>query len=196
MTETISTMNKLAEAMAKAWPELKNATLNKVNPHFKSRYADLPAIIDAVREPLAKNGISFAQTTHMTDAGLVLRTTLLHVSGQSISSDYPLPMMVDKPQQMGSALTYARRYSLAAICGIAADEDDDANAAQSAKNGNGNGKHITDKQKDELIDLLEASGADRKRFCTHMGVDALDDIPAAKFEQAKAALQAKMEKRQ
>lgn len=190
-------MNKIADAMSKAWPELKNATLNKINPHFKSRYADLPAIIDAVRGPLAKHGLSFTQTTHMHEGGLVLRTTLMHASGQSISSDYPLPLIMDKPQQMGSALTYARRYSLAAICGIAADEDDDANAAQSAKNGNGNGgKHISDKQRDELIDLLEASGADRRKFCAHIGVENLDDIPAAKFEQAKAALQAKMEKSQ
>jgi hypothetical protein len=181
-------MSKLAEAMSKAWPELKNATLNKVNPHFKSRYADLPAIIDAVREPLAKHGMSFAQTTHMTGDGLVLRTTLLHSSGQSISSEYPLPMMLDKPQQMGSALTYARRYSLAAICGIAADEDDDANAAQSVKNG----KPITDEQKDELTDMLEASGADRKRFCAHMGVSAIADIPASRFAEAKTALQAKI----
>lgn len=121
---------KLAEALAKAQAEMKAAPLNKVNPHFKSKYADLPAIIDAVRPALTKHGLSVTQTTRIAEGGLVLVTTLHHVSGETVSGEYPLP--IGKPQEMGSAITYARRYSLAALCCIAADEDDDANAAEGA----------------------------------------------------------------
>lgn len=121
---------KLAEALAKAQAEMKAAPLNKVNPHFKSKYADLPAVIDAVRPALTKHGLSVTQTTRIAEGGLVLVTTLHHASGETLSGEYPLP--VGKPQEMGSAITYARRYSLAALCCIAADEDDDANASEGA----------------------------------------------------------------
>lgn len=122
-------IDKLTEALAKAAANIENATLNKVNPHFKSKYADLAAIFDAVRKPLAAQGLIVTQTTELREGGFVLVTTLAHSSGQFIKSEYPLPAN-GKPQEVGSALTYARRYSLSAIAGIAADEDDDANAAQ------------------------------------------------------------------
>jgi hypothetical protein len=122
-------IDKLTEAMAKAQAVMENATLNKINPHFKSKYADLAAIFDAVRKPLAAQGLIVTQTTELREGGFVLVTTLAHSSGQFIKSEYPLPV-AGKPQEVGSALTYARRYSLSAITGIAADEDDDANAAQ------------------------------------------------------------------
>lgn len=122
-------IDKLTEALAKAQGTIKNATLNKINPHFKSKYADLAAIFDAVRKPLADNGLVVTQTTEIREGGFILVTMLAHASGQWIHSEYPLPM-AGKPQELGSALTYARRYSLSAIAGVAADEDDDANAAQ------------------------------------------------------------------
>lgn len=122
-------IDKLTEALAKAQGTIKNAVLNKVNPHFRSKYADLAAIFDAVRKPLADNGLIVTQTTEIREGGFVLVTMLAHSSGQWIRSEYPLPS-TGKPQEIGSALTYARRYSLSAIAGIAADEDDDANAAQ------------------------------------------------------------------
>lgn len=127
---TSESIAELAKALAAAQGEMKNAKLNKVNPHFKSRYADLAEIRDTVTPALSKNGLSIAQGTDMTDSGLVVVTRLMHVSGQWIESRYPIA--IDKPQAMGSAYTYAKRYSLAAICNIAADEDDDANAANAA----------------------------------------------------------------
>lgn len=129
MQYSSETVAKLAEALAKAQGEMKNAPLNKVNPHFKSKYADLAAIRDAVTGPLAKHGIAVTQMTGTDDNGqFVLWTRLSHSSGEWLASAYPLHL--GKPQEMGSALTYARRYTLAAMAGLAADEDDDANAAQ------------------------------------------------------------------
>jgi hypothetical protein len=133
--KTSESISDFAAALAKAQGEMDNASLNKVNPHFKSKYADLAGIRNATIPALSKNGIAVVQTTEMEADFLFVKTRLVHVSGQWIESEYPIPLAVDKPQIMGSALTYARRYNLAAICGIAAEEDDDANAAAAQTNG-------------------------------------------------------------
>lgn len=127
-----NTTAELAAALAKAQGAMANATLNKINPHFRARYADLASVLDAARKPLSENGLAVTQATELRDGALVLVTTLHHVSGQWIASEFPLPASA-KPQEMGSALTYARRYTLTALICNAADEDDDANAAESAK---------------------------------------------------------------
>lgn len=119
--------DQLATALAAAQGLMANAVLNKTNPHFKSRYADLAAIRDAVRDPLAQQGIAVMQVVGSDENGSYLATRLVHKSGQWIETLYPLPATA-KAQEFGSALTYARRYSLATICGVAAEEDDDANA--------------------------------------------------------------------
>lgn len=125
--------NELATALAKAQGEMKAAIFNRINPHFKNRYADLAAILEAVRGPLSKNGLSITQTiAPYNENGLYLHTMLRHSSGQWVQSIYPLPVG-GRPQEFGSALTYARRYSLSSIVGIAAEDDDDANAAQNGK---------------------------------------------------------------
>jgi hypothetical protein len=121
--------NELSAALAVAQGAMKAATFNKINPHFKNRYADLAAVVDAIRGPLASNGLSYTQTTEIREGGFVLVTTLRHASGQWVASEYPLPAGA-KPQELGSALTYARRYSLSAIACIAADDDDDAEGAR------------------------------------------------------------------
>lgn len=120
---------ELSAALAKAQAEMKAATFNKTNPHFKNKYADLAAVLEAIRKPLADNNLSTTQTMEIREGGLVLVTTLRHATGQWIASEYPLPVNA-KPQELGSALTYARRYSLSAIACIAADEDDDAEGAR------------------------------------------------------------------
>ena len=124
-------INELATALAKAQAEMKVPAFNRINPHFKSKYADLPAVIDAARDALSKNGLSVTQEPRVTDASFILATVLRHSSGQWVESTYPLPQ--GKPQEIGSAITYARRYSLSAICGIAADDDDDGNAGSIIK---------------------------------------------------------------
>lgn len=194
-------IDKLTAALAKAQATMENATLNKVNPHFRSKYADLAAIFDAVRKPLASQGITVTQTTELRDNSFLLVTTLAH-AGQWIRSEYPLPSNA-KPQELGSALTYARRYSLSAITGIAADEDDDANAAQGAnlRMATKGGDVITserillsDKQLSELNELIVETGSKVEGFCKYLGVTTLDELPSSRFSEAKAALEAKKPK--
>lgn len=121
---------KIAAALAKAQGEIQGAAKDSTNPHFSSRYADLASIVDACREPLARNEIAYLQSSS-ADATLVRMTTLLiHSSGEWIESD-PLQVQAKDaaPQAVGSCLTYLRRYQLAAMVGIA-PEDDDAEAAE------------------------------------------------------------------
>lgn len=129
---TSAEIGELAKALAAAQGEMTAAAKDATNPHFKSRYATLASVWDAIRGPLSRNGLSVSQVLETPDAspGVIVRTMLLHSSGQWIASRYVMPIP-DKltPQAVGSAITYARRYALSAIVGIAPDDDDDGNAA-------------------------------------------------------------------
>ena len=119
----------LAAALSKAQADITGALKDSSNPFFKSKYADLASCWDACRKQLAANGLCVIQTTGMTDAGLVLITTLAHSSGEWILGHLPVAAKDSSPQAQGSGITYARRYALAAIVGLA-QIDDDAEAAQ------------------------------------------------------------------
>jgi len=118
----------LAKALSKAQSQIKNATKDAENPHFKSFYADLASVWAAVSDPLTKNGLSIIQTTDLIPEGpaiqVVLGTTLLHDSGQFITGFYPILPERSGPQAMKSAVTYAKRVTIEAICGVASEEDD------------------------------------------------------------------------
>ena len=122
-------INELAVALAKAQSQIEGAKRDKKNPHFKSDYADLSSVWDACRDALTSNGLSVAQSTESSgDGGYGVTTMLLHVSGQWLTGTLYLRPTKDDPQGAGSALTYARRYGLAAMVGVA-PADDDGNAA-------------------------------------------------------------------
>lgn len=128
--EKSNTVKELAAALAKVQATIQPAIKNATNPHFRNRYADLGAIWDACRKPLADNGLSVVQMpTDSGDGRVALTTMLLHTSGEYISSTCSTRLQMDSAQGVGSALTYLRRYALAAMVGIVADEDDDGNAA-------------------------------------------------------------------
>ena len=119
-------INELAAALSKAQGEIKGAVKDSSNPFFKSRYADLASVVEALREPFAKHGLSYIQRTHIGDKEDYVRveTVLMHSSGQSISTGFlQVPVTKIDAQGMGSALTYARRYSLC-LLGIAPTDDD------------------------------------------------------------------------
>lgn len=132
--------SKLAAALARAQGEMQNAVFNRLNPHFKSRYADLAAIRDATIPALSKYGLSISHRFVLRENNFVLVAELCHSDGEIKTSEYPLPNAPDKPQVMGSAITYAKRYTWSALCGIAADDDDDAETVERppAKAANGN----------------------------------------------------------
>ena len=117
----------LIDALAAAQAEMRNPTFDKVNPHFKSKFASLAAVRDAVVPVLARHGIAMTQTYGFIDGAQLLITTL-HYGDDRIVSQVPLPAY-QQPQQWASATTYIRRVSLMAIAGVCGDEDDDAEEA-------------------------------------------------------------------
>lgn len=128
-------MQNLTKALAMAQSEIKHAEKDGKNPHFKSDYSTLAAVWDAARIPLTKNGLAVVQTQKIDGETIISVTTLLHVSGEFITSELPLLMVKKDMQQLGSALTYARRYQLCAIAGISSDEDDGEAAVNRPSSG-------------------------------------------------------------
>lgn len=121
-------IGKLAGALAKAQAKIKAAAFDRVNPHFKNKYATLNSVIDAIRVELTANEIAVIQGTD-TAEDLICETMLVHSSGEWIKSALRLHPRDNGAQSVGSALTYGRRYLLAAMTCNASDDDDDANAA-------------------------------------------------------------------
>ncbi len=122
-------IKQIAAALVKAQREFGPALKTSSNPHFKSRYADLSACVEAVIDALNANGIALVQQTHECESGVMVETVFVHESGEAYSAGkLHVPAVKHDAQGYGSALTYARRYSLMAACGIA-PEDDDGNAA-------------------------------------------------------------------
>jgi uncharacterized membrane protein YgcG len=135
-----NTKKNLATALAKAQSECQNVVMNKTNPHFRSRYADLSAVRDAVIPIFTKHGLSIIQCP-TADAvwGFYLETRLLHTSGEEMVWRFPLPGDVSKMQVIGSAISYARRYTLSAVAAVASEEDDDGNASTATNGGGSSG---------------------------------------------------------
>jgi hypothetical protein len=135
-----ATIKELASALEKAQAEMSNPTFDSTNPHFKSKFASLAAVREAVLPVLNKHGLSVTQFPKAEDgkAGCVNR--LMHRSGEWLEDECLLPLDKNNAQGAGSCITYARRYSLQGIGGVVADEDDDGHAASKGDHGtNANG---------------------------------------------------------
>ena len=118
-------ISELAKALCKVQAEVSGAKKGSSNPFFKSKYADLASIIEASKEALSKNGLAVTQWfSESSDTTCRVCTTLMHESGQFITSHLDIPLVKKDPQAMGSAITYGRRYSLAAILNMAQIDDD------------------------------------------------------------------------
>jgi hypothetical protein len=150
-----SSIAALAAALAKAQSSITGAVKDSANPFFKSKYADLESVWAACRKPLTENGLSVIQTTQPTKHGLMLVTTLAHSSGEWIRGYMTILTKDSTAQSMGSGITYARRYALAAICGVY-QADDDAEAAVGrgfTNDPRGDlGKNVEAKKKQEFLE--------------------------------------------
>tara|TARA_B100001057_G_scaffold172277_1_gene173059 strand:+ start:214 stop:771 length:558 start_codon:yes stop_codon:yes gene_type:complete len=171
--ERSDSIKHLAAALNKAQAEMSGAKKGKQNPFFKSSYADLNAVVDAVRIPFAGNGLSYSQFPVMDENRVGVETILMHESGEFIASTLMLPTGKLDAQAAGSAITYARRYSLQSIAGIPA-EDDDGNAAV------GGGQRKQAKQVDQaklkqLQDLIATKGYTVQQVCDTWGIKSLTE---------------------
>lgn len=157
---TVPAFDKLAAALAKAQGAIpaphKNRSVNFIDNKGRKvhyLYADLAGVIDAARKPLAENGLSITHVLDYRSRSYGMTTTLMHESGQSLSTWYPLPdPAAVEPKQFGSALTYARRYALSALIGIASEEDDDDGEAAPKAPAKLQGKRVEDERDDIPVD--------------------------------------------
>jgi hypothetical protein len=132
--KTSETIGKLSVALLTAQKAITFAAKDASNPFFKSKYADLPTVIDAVKPALNDAGIVFIQSATPSESGtLSLTTRLIHESGEWLEDTATAPLQKNDPQGYGSAITYLRRYSLAAITGLYQDDDDGQAASQPEK---------------------------------------------------------------
>jgi hypothetical protein len=159
MTLQSEQINELAAALSKAQAGITGALKDSANPFFKSKYADLASCWDACRKQLTDNGLSVIQTTEVQDGHVVVVTTLAHSSGQWMRGVLPVKAKDDGAQAQGSGITYARRYALAAIVGLA-QIDDDAEAAQGRNNGTEGKRPDTRKINEYGKRITEAAGKD------------------------------------
>ena len=212
-------INELASALSKAQGEMQAAIKDKVNPFFKSSYADLGSVWDAARPVLSKYGLCIMQTTELSPAGngVLMITTLAHTSGQWMKSYLPLNPSKNDSQGMGAAITYLRRYSLSALVGVVCDEDDDGETAvgrgktrntQQQSNHNqqqppqpqdnqGPGEKVGKAEIIALTTLIQnLDEVSNKSFLDWInksfGASSIQDIPKSCFEKCVASINAKI----
>ena len=190
---TSESVAKIAPALLAAQKAITFAAKDSLNPHFKSKYADLPCVIDAVKPALNEAGIVFIQSASPSEPGyLAMTTRLMHQSGEWIEDTATLPLPKADPQGYGSASTYARRYGLAAICGLYQD-DDDGNAAQKpATQAPTPAPPMT--LNDEQVASIEALASEvnvpLKKILDKAGVSALNEIPRLAYQSIISKLEA------
>lgn len=178
-------------AAQKATDAVKKAS---TNPAFKSKYADLAGVVEAVVPALNDQGIAVMQFPAFDGEFVSVTTELLHESGASVRSTLKMRPTKADPQGEGSAITYARRYSLLAMTG-AAPEDDDANAA--SQPGQQRGPivpqvKVSPQQAQQIHDLLRRSNTPPKVVLDYCQVRSVDDIPSAAFAEIVAKLEARL----
>jgi len=182
-------IDNLAAALAKAQGAIEHAAKDAANPFFRTKYADLASVWDAIRKPLAENGLSIAQPVMVEGSAVTVTTILMHESGQWISSDLTMQAQrqlkdgggwekLDTPQAIGSVITYARRYALAAMAGVAPEDDD-------GEGGGGREIKITEGQIKRIFGLMRDAGkkpADVLAILKKYGYTKSEDVPLTKYE--------------
>lgn len=192
--------DKIFAAYVKFQADVGNAEKNKTNPHFKSRYADLESAIEAAKPHLAKHDLAVMQHPYSVDSLVGVCSTLIHVSGQWISSTLLLAPSRNDPQGSGSAITYARRYSYLAILGMAT-EDDDGNAATQPKDPENDSPEVVAKKKHyvspaqlgKLASAMKAKGisADKMRelVAKHWKIESAQHLTQEQFHDLWAMIE-------
>ena len=175
----------LAAAQMEMGPALKQA----LNPAFKSRYADLASVMDACLPALNKHGIAVVQPYAEIDGQRAVKTILAHEGGETLESVVPLIIGKQDMQGLGSAMTYARRYGLMGMAGIAPEDDDGNAAAKAAPSGT-----LTAEQVAEIKTLIDETASDPAAFAKAVRAASIEAIPAADFERARGMLIKKRDK--
>lgn len=186
---TSESIAALAAALCKAQSQMGGAAKSADNPFFKSKYADLSSVVQAIKQPFADNGLSYVQFPISTQSSIGVVTRLMHESGEWLEQDFYLPLQKLDPQSAGGAVTYARRYSLQAVAGIPAEDDDGESSMLRGKP-----KTITQPQVDSLYDALEESDSDLEKFLKTFKKESLEEFTEPEYIRALQMIEMKQEK--
>jgi hypothetical protein len=187
-------MKNIATALASAQPNMGKALKQANNPHFRSKYADLGSVLDACLPALNERGIAVIQPPGEDEHGRFVETVLIHgESGEQLSCRVPLIIGKNEMQGYGGAVTYARRYGLMAMAGIA-PEDDDGKAAAKAAPKVEPPEPISADQFQEMNDLIFDTETDEVKLCAYWKVDELTQMNAKQASDAIAMLAKKKSK--
>lgn len=189
--DTKKSIASLAMALAKAQSEMGAAIKQATNPHFKMKYADLSSVVDACMPALNENGIAVIQPTYREGETDFVKTVLIHgESGETLECSVPLLLGKRDMQGYGSAVTYARRYGLMAMAGIAPEDDDGTAAVASAPSK----QTISSEQFVKLRDKIQEAGIDEAKICETYGASSLEQFPLDRFASAMKRLTLTIEK--
>jgi hypothetical protein len=187
-------MKNIATALASAQINMGKALKQANNPHFRSKYADLGSVMDACLPALNERGIAVIQPTGEDEHGRFVETVMIHgESGEQLSCRVPLIIGKNEMQGYGGAVTYARRYGLMAMAGIA-PEDDDGKAAAKAAPKVEPPEPISADQFQEMNDLIFDTETDEVKLCAYWKVDELTQMNAKQASDAIAMLAKKKSK--
>lgn len=180
-------MKLIAAALIQAKANFKPILKTKTNPHYKSKYAGLDAILDAIAEALGAVGVLLIQPTAVRDDKTILRTILIHAeSGEQIESELVIPPQSD-PQKLGSAMTYYRRFSLCSILAIAPDEDDDGSTAKAQAEVKATEVSISPREAElrALMKDLKLANVDVTKLVRENFDKRVGEMTSAEFERLK-----------
>lgn len=198
MNATRAVEASLASAYVAAFAEIEGAVKDASNPHFKTKYADLPAVIAAIKPALIKHNLAFTQPCDPSPEGVTVRTLLHHASGETLDlGSLFVPANKKDAQGFGSALTYARRYALISAFGVPTEDDDGNAAAESvSRKAEPPSAAITNKQFLEIQDLAVRASVSAEMICKTYKVDAVTKLPAAKFDEVVTRLKTEVAKKE
>ena len=187
--KTSESIAALAAALCKAQSQMGGAVKSADNPFFKSKYADLSSVVQAIKEPFADNGLAYVQFPISTQSAIGVVTRLMHESGEYMEQEYYLPLQKLDAQSAMGLITYARRGSLMAVAGIPAQDLDGEDAVLRGKP-----KMITGVQVESLYDALEESDSDIEKFLKAFKKTTLDEFTEPEYIRALQMIEMKKDK--
>jgi len=179
----------IALALAKAQAEMGRALKESNNPAFRSKYADLGNVVDACLPALNKHEIAVIQPVCETEAGRVVKTILIHSSGECLECAVPLIVGKNDMQGLGSAITYGRRYGLMSMAGIA-PEDDDGNAAAKGAPKPDTSRISADQFRDMTTEI-DRTGSDPAKMMAYVGAQVMEELTVSQWSKAMDAMRKK-----
>ena len=183
--------NCIAIALAAAQAQMGRALKSATNSHFKNKYADLASVVEACMPSLNAHGIAVIQPTTDEESGRFVETILIHgESGETLKCRVPLIVQKNDMQGYGSAVTYARRYGLMSMAGIAPEDDDGNDAARAAPKEQAQPRLLTPDQFIKLRDKIEEAEVPEDKVLKRYGAPSLQQFPAIKFDAAMKSLNA------